>query len=146
MSIIKEIRNEIVRTARREIKKELEPVKRVNAQQRKYIADLRRELSDMEKEIKRLQKELDKSEPEPRAAKGEDQRFWITGKGILSMRKRLTLTQVDFAKLAGVTQQTVVRWEKNEGKIPMRAEAVQVRLQELRSIGKREAFAQLEQK
>lgn len=143
MSVIKELQSEIARVARKEIRKELDPIKRVNASQRKYIADLRRELTDLQKEIKRLQKELGSEAP---AVKEEpEQRFWITGKGVLSLRKRLGLTQIEFAELVGITQQTVVRWEKTEGKVPLRGEAVQARLQEVRSMGKKEALAEFEE-
>ncbi len=143
MSVIKELQSEIARVARREIRKELDPIKRVNASQRKYIADLRRELTDLQKEVKRLQKELGKAAPVEEAEES-DQRFWITGKGVLSLRKRLGLTQVEFAQLAGITQQTVVRWEKTDGKIALRGEAVQSRLQELRAYGKKDAWKELE--
>lgn len=141
MSIMKELQSEIARVARKEIRKELDPVKRVNAQQRKYIADLRREVTDLQRDVKRLQKELGKSSP---AVKEEpEQRFWISGKGVLSLRKRLGLTQVELAQLAGITQQTVVRWEKTEGKITLRGEAIQSRLQDIRSLGKTEAWEKL---
>lgn len=141
MSVMKELQSEIARVARKEIRKELDPVKRVNAQQRKYIADLRREVTDLQRDVKRLQKELGKSSP---AVKDEpEQRFWISGKGVLSLRKRLGLTQVELAQLAGITQQTVVRWEKADGKITLRGEAIQSRLQEIRSMGKTEAWETL---
>ena len=141
MSVMKELQSEIARVARKEIRKELDPVKRVNAQQRKYIADLRRDVTDLQRDVKRLQKELEKSAP---AVKEEpEQRFWISGKGVLSLRKRLGLTQVELAQLAGITQQTVVRWEKTEGKITLRGEAIQSQLQEIRSLGKTEAWEKL---
>ena len=141
MSVMKELQSEIARVARKEIRKELDPVKRVNAQQRKYIADLRREVTDLQRDVKRLQKELGKSSP---AVKEEpEQRFWISGKGVLSLRKRLGLTQVELAQLAGITQQTVVRWEKTEGKITLRGEAIQSQLQDIRSLGKTEAWERL---
>lgn len=141
MSVMKELQSEIARVARKEIRKELDPVKRVNAQQRKYIADLRREVTDLQRDVKRLQKERGKSSP---AVKEEpEQRFWISGKGVLSLRKRLGLTQVELAQLAGITQQTVVRWEKTEGKITLRGEAIQSQLQDIRSLGKTEAWEKL---
>ena len=141
MSVMKELHSEIARVARKEIRKELDPVKRVNAQQRKYIADLRREVADLQRVVKQLQKELGKSAPE--VTKEPEQRFWITGKGVLSLRKRLGLTQIELAELAGVTQQTVVRWEKTDGKITLRGEAIQARLQDIRSLGKIEARERL---
>jgi len=143
MSVMKELQSEITRVARREIKKELDPIKRVNASQRKYIADLRRELSDLQKEVKQLQKASGTSAPVK--PEGTDQRFWITGKGALSLRKRLGLTQIEFAQLVGITQQTVVRWEKTEGKIALRGEAIQARLQEVRTMGKKDAAEALGQ-
>jgi DNA-binding transcriptional regulator YiaG len=143
MSVIKELQSEIARIARREIRKELDPIKRVNASQRKYIADLRRELSDLQKEVKQLQKELGKATPAAASTTEPEQRFWITGKGVLSLRKRLGLTQTEFAELVGITQQTVVRWEKTDGKIALRGEAVQARLQEVRSFGKKDAWQAL---
>lgn len=152
MSIIKELQSEIIRVARKEIRKELDPIKRVNAQQRKYIADLRRELSDSQKEVKRLQKGLVKGAVKGSAKASSvaqdqpEQRFWVTGKGILSLRKRLGLTQIEFAQLVDVTQQTVVRWEKTKGKIVLRGSAVQARLQELRGFGKKDARKALGEK
>jgi len=63
MSVMKELQSEIARVARKEIRKELDTIKRVNASQRKYIADLRRELSDLQKEVKQLQKASGTSAP-----------------------------------------------------------------------------------
>lgn len=143
MSVIKELRSEIARVARREIKKELDPIKRVNASQRKYIADLRRELADVQKEIKRLQKESDLP-PAPSAEEEEAaQNLWISGKGVLSLRKRLGLTQAEFAQLAGASVPSVVKWEKIEGKVPFRSQNTLLQLQELRSLGKKEAWEKL---
>ena len=105
------------------------------------IADLRREVTDLQREVKRLQKELGPSSP---AVQEEpEQRFWISGKGVLSLRKRLGLTQIELGQLAGVTPQTVVRWEKTDGKITLRGEAIQSRLQELRSFSKKDAWNNL---
>ena len=56
MSVMKELQSEITRLARKEIKKELEPIKRVNAAQRGYIADLRREVTELQKEVGKLQR------------------------------------------------------------------------------------------
>jgi len=143
MSVMKELQSEIARVARKEIRKELDTIKRVNASQRKYIADLRRELSDLQKEVKQLEKSSGRSAPVK--TEDTDQRFWITGKGVRSLRNRLGLTQVEFAQLVGITQQTVVRWEKNDGKITLRGEAVRSRLQEVRTMGKKDVAEALGQ-
>ena len=49
MSVMKELHSEITRLARKKIKKELEPIKRVDASQRGYMADLRRDVGELQK-------------------------------------------------------------------------------------------------
>lgn len=144
MSIVNELRAEIVRQARKEINKQLEPVKRVNATQRGLIANLRRDLVALQKEVAQLRKAVPEAVRPAAPSEEERQGFWISGKGVLSLRKKLGLTQIEFAKLADITQQTVVRWEKTEGKIPVRGESTIARMIALRTMGKREARAKLE--
>ncbi|WP_372807425.1 helix-turn-helix domain-containing protein [Pontiella sp.] len=143
MSIIKSLQAEIIRVARKEIKKELEPVKRVNATQRGLIANLRRDVTDLQKEVARLQRELGKAIPEQTEEPVETKEVRITGKGILSLRKRLVLTQAEFAKLAGVSTPSVVKWEKQEGILPFRRKETADRIQTVRGMGKKEAWAEL---
>ncbi len=136
MSVMKELQSEIARLARKEIKKELEPIKRVNAAQRGLIANLRRDVSDLQRDVARLQKGASKATPvEVDAEKG----FWISGKGVISLRKRLGLTQAELATLADVSTQSVVKWEKVDGKIPFRQEKTAGLMQQIRSMGKRAA-------
>lgn len=141
-NVMKELKAEIARIARGEIKQALAPIKSVNASQRKYIADLRRQLSDLEKENKVLARQLEKlgavvPQPEPEEEVG---RGWITSAGVRSMRKRLKLSQKDFANLVGVSLPTVANWEspKNNGKLSIRRKAVFARLQEVKTMGIRD--------
>jgi DNA-binding transcriptional regulator YiaG len=140
MSVMKELQSEITRLARKELKKELEPIKRVNAAQRGYIADLRRDVSELQREVARLQKATGKVAP---VAEEATQNFWISGKGVVSLRKRLQLTQVELAVLADVSTQSVVKWEKHEGKIPFRQAETLGRLQVIRGMSKTQAWAEL---
>ena len=141
MSVMKSLQSEITRLSRKEIKKELDPVKRVNAAQRGYIADLRREVTELQKEVARLRKEA--GIPAPVVVEDEDARFWITGKGVVSLRKKLVLTQAEFAKLSGVSTLTVLNWEKHEGKISFRRKETPARLQAIRGLSKTKAWAEL---
>lgn len=141
-NVMKELKAEISRIARSEIKTALAPVKSVNAAQRKYIADLRRQVADLEKENKALARQLDKlgaavPQPEPEEDTG---RAWITAAGIRSMRKRLKLSQKAFANLAGVSLPTVANWEssKNTGKLNIRRKEVFARLLEIKTMGIRD--------
>jgi DNA-binding transcriptional regulator YiaG len=143
MSIMKSLQAEITRLARKEIKKELDPVKRVNATQRGYIADLRREVGELEKEVSRLQKIAGVVAPEksdPKETKG----FWITGKGVASLRKKLVVTQAQLAKLAGVSTQAVIKWEKHDGKVPFRGKETPARMQVIRGMSKTKAWVELQ--
>ena len=141
MSLMQELKAEITRLARREVRKELEPVKRVNAAQRGLIANLRRDVTALQREVHRLQRQLGKDEPvvqeEPAKA------FWISGRGVVSLRKRLGLTQAELARLAGVSTQSVVNWEKIEGKIPFRQEMTLLKLKEIGSMSKTKAWTVL---
>ncbi|VGO21111.1 helix-turn-helix domain-containing protein [Pontiella sulfatireligans] len=141
MSIMKELQSEVTRLARKEIKKELEPIKRVNAAQRKYIADLRREVTELEKEVARLRKAV--GVPAPVVVEDAEKGFWISGKGVVSLRKKLALTQAQLATLAGVSTQAVVKWEKHEGKIPFRKQETAVRMQQIRGMSKTKAWVEL---
>lgn len=141
-SLMKELKTEVVRLARKEIKQELAQVKKVNATQRGLIADLRRQVAALQKELNALKKAV----PSQKKAILEKQeprgRFWITGKGIKNLRGRLGLTQAQLAKLAGVSVPAVVNWERNKGKVNMR-KAPAGRLQAIKGLGKKKAAALL---
>ncbi|MCP4599995.1 MAG: hypothetical protein GY847_05560 [Proteobacteria bacterium] len=138
-----ELKTEITRLARKEIKKELEPIKRVNAAQRGLIASLRRDLTDLQKENAQLRKDVEKVpavEEEPE----DTGRFWISGRGVKSLRKRLGVTLAELGLLANVSMQTVMKWEKTDGKITLRRQETAGLLKQMRGMGKREVNERLE--
>lgn len=137
-NIIKELKAEIVRLARKEIKSELGPVKKINASQRGLIAGLRKQVASLQKEVACLKKAVPSPEKVLAAKTEPEGRFWITGKGVKTMRKRTGLTQAKFGKLVGVSVPTVVNWEKAEGKVNMR-KGTAARLQEIKGMGKKQA-------
>ena len=136
-NVMKELKSEIARLARREIHRELAPVKRISAAQRGRIAELGRQISALQKWLAALQRGGAASKPA--AAEDADARtnFWITGKGVRALRKRLGLTQAALGTLAGVSTQTVVNWEATKGKVPLRKKATALRLKEIRKMKKR---------
>ncbi|HRT05989.1 MAG TPA: helix-turn-helix domain-containing protein [Kiritimatiellia bacterium] len=145
-SLMKELKAEIARLARKEVKKEIVPVQRVSAARRSMIADLRRQVAALQRDVADLRRALSRGGALPLAvnpaagADGEDGRkgFWITGKGVRKLRLRLGLTQTEFAQLANVSGQTVVNWEGTQGKIPLRRKDTAARLQEIRKMKKRD--------
>ena len=149
-SIMKELKAEISRLARKEVKKEIGPVQRVSAARRSLIADLRRQIAALQRDVADLRRALSRGGSLPLAvqpaasAEGDDGRkgFWITGKGVRAMRKKVGLTQEKFGKLVGVSVPTVVNWEKAKGKLNLRKAAAGA-LQGLRGKGKREVAEML---
>lgn len=148
-SIMKELKAEISRLARKEVKKGIVPVQRVSAARRSLIADLRRQIGALQRDVADLRRVLERGGAVPLPARparsvagasGADGRkgFWITGKGVRKLRLRLGLTQTQFAQLADVSGQTVVNWEGTKGKIPLRRKDTSARLQEIRLMKKRD--------
>lgn len=138
-NVMKELKAEIARLARKEVKVELVPVKRVVIAQRGLIAGLRRQIDAMQKELAALKKALPAPDKAVLAKTEPAGRFWITGKGVKTLRKRLGLTQAQFGKLVGVSVVTVVKWEAHKGKTPIRLKAAIARLQAIRKMGKKQA-------
>ncbi len=137
-NILKELKAEIFRLARKEIKGELAQVKKINATQRGLIAALRRQVDALQREMAVMRKAAPEVEKVLGAKKAPEGRFWITAKGVKALRKRLGLTQAQFGKLAGVSGQTIVNWEGSKGKIDIRKKATMARLQEIKGKGKKE--------
>jgi DNA-binding transcriptional regulator YiaG len=133
------LREEIVRVCRKEIRQQVEPVRKASAAYRREIAALKRKLATLERQAAALAKQTTKRVPEATAVdSGRPMRF--VAKGLVSLRARLGLSAEDFARLMGVSGQSVYNWEK--GKTVPRKEQL-VALASLRGLGKREAAARL---
>ena len=142
-NIMTALKSEISRLARKEAKEVVAPVKKASANYRGLIAGLRKQVVALQNELAALKRAAPKAEKVLGAKETPEGRFWITGKGVKALRKRLGLTQARFANLAGVSVPTIVNWEKVEGKVEIRRKATMARLQELKGKGKREVAAML---
>ena len=142
-NLMKELKSEIVRLARKEAKQVVAPVKKVSANYRGLIAGLRKQLDALQNEVAALRRVAPKADKAVLAKQAPEGRFWITGKGVKTLRKRMGLTQAQFGKLAGVSVPTVVKWEGSQGKAPIRLKAAIVRLQAMRGMGMKEAAGAL---
>ena len=134
------LKAEIIRLARKEINEELASIKRVNAAQRGYIAGLRRDIEELSKQVGCLQRTLGKAQS---VEDDKEVSGWISGKGICSIRSRLDITQEALASLAGVSHQSIVRWEQAKGKISFKSEKTLVVLKKIKSMSKADAWAKL---
>ena len=138
-NIMTTLKSEISRLARKEAKQVVAPVKKASANYRGLIAGLRKQIASLQGEVAALRRAAPKAEKALQAAPEPQGRFWITGKGVKALRKRLGLTQVQFGKLVGVSVPTVVKWEGSKGKAPIRLKAATARLQAIRGMGKKQA-------
>lgn len=129
------LKTEIARLARKEIKSQVDPLKKTNASYRRDIAELKRQIASLERALKNFGKVNQKKSEE---AEGVTTRF--TAKGLRSLRSKLGLSAADFGKLAGVSAQSIYHWEA--GKTTPR-KSQQSALAGLRGMGKREVKARL---
>ena len=135
------LREEILRLARREIRKQTSVLRKASAQYRKDIAEMKRRVSELRRKVSPLEKQVLKSAPSQTAEVDADHvRF--TAKGLRSQRQRLGLSAANYGKLIGVTGQTIYSWEQETSR-PRKQQFAPIAA--LRHIGKREAQARLEQ-
>ena len=138
-NILSALKSEISRLARKEAKQVVAPVQKASANYRGLIAGLRKQIDALQNEVTALRRAAPKPEKVLDAAQKPAGRFWVTGKGVKALRKRLGLTQAQFGKLAGVSAVTVANWEARKGKAPIRLKAAIARLQAMRGMGKKQA-------
>jgi DNA-binding transcriptional regulator YiaG len=142
-NIAKVIKDEIQRIARKETKTIASELHKNNVSLKKTVSELRKELSDMKQQVRQLamvQNQQQKAEPEASTESVDKLRF--SAKGIRALRRKLKLSQADFAKLAGVSDLAVYQWEKKEGKLALR-QTTKTKLAEIRGLGRLEALERL---
>jgi DNA-binding transcriptional regulator YiaG len=137
------LKQEIARIARKEAKAAVGPLRKPSVRARADIAGLKRRLAALEKANKDLLARLVKVEAaQPVPATEPAARGWISGKGIRSLRKRLGLSQNEFARLAGVSGQAVYMWESKTGTLTLRG-PTKAKVFAVRGLGAREARRRL---
>ena len=135
------LKEEILRLARKEIRRQTNVLKKASAQYRRDIARMKRQVSGLQRKIGSLEKQSRQGTALPEA--GTDEKgVRFTAKGLRSQRQRLGLSAANYGKLVGVTGQTIYSWEQETAR-PRRQQVA--RIAALRGIGKRQALARLEQ-
>lgn len=132
------LKAEIVRLARKELRGQIDPLKKSLSASRAEVAALKRKVVDLERQIRhasRVQSEV-AAVPEPELLGADDvSRFRFRAGGMVSNRKRLGLSASDFGLLVGASGQSVYAWE--QGKARPRGKNLAA-IVALRGIGKRE--------
>jgi len=139
-NIVTVLKEEILRLARKEVRRQTSVLRKTSAQHRRDIAEMKRRLSDLQRKIGPLQKQMSKGMPS-QAAEPKTNGVRFTAKGLRSQRQRLGLSAADYGKLVGVTGQTIYSWEHETAR-PRKQQVAH--LASLRHLGKRDALARLE--
>lgn len=142
-NIVKVLKEEIARISRKEVKAAVIRVHRPTVKLRKHVAALKRRMAAVEKENRRLQAVVGRLEAAPLAVPAASApRARITAKGLRSLRRKLRLSQAEFARLVGVTDQSVYNWERKQGAVRLRDKTRDAVLA-VRPLGAREARERL---
>ena len=129
---------EISRLSRREIRKEVQPLRKAAAAHRREIAALKRTIAALDRRAKSLAKSVVAKDGGAPATDEKPTRF--VAKGLVSLRKRLGLSAADLARLLGVSMQSVYNWEHKKAS-PRKAQVTAIAA--LRSVSKKEAHERL---
>ena len=129
--------DEIRRLARKEIKVSLAKLQETVSSQRKTINELEKRVSLLEKQkavsFGKVEEQNPAAAAEQTAAKTVKRR--VSANAITRLRRKLHLTQVNFAKILGINSFTVCNWEA--GKSAPRDKFKEI-ISELRAMGRRE--------
>lgn len=136
------LKAEISRVARKEVRAEIETLKKASVAHRASIAELRRQVNALENELRRFAKATTRTVP----ATGPDhegpastkRRFSATR--LVAHRVKLGLSAASYGQLVGVSGQTVYHWE--QGKARPRAGQLE-NLAAVRDMGAREIAERL---
>lgn len=139
------LKDEIQRIAKKQIKTSVSELHKYTLSLKKTLVQLRKELAAMKQEVRRVRKvQESRQKSQPRALSEAKEPLRFSAKGIRSLRKKLKLSQAEFAKLVGVSGLAVYQWERKEGKLALR-QTTQSKLGEIRGLGRKEALKRLEE-
>jgi len=135
---------EIQRLARKEVKVPSRRLHQSTVSLKRTIAAIRKRVTALEKATHRLVIQAGKFQGRPVTEEGEsDVKRRFSAKGVRSLRRRLKVSQAEFAKLLGVSAQAVYLWEGKSGPLALRQETRKA-LANLRGLGRREIKKMLE--
>ena len=137
------IKAEIVRLAKREIRKISVPLGQDVWSMKSAVSKLRKTVLALERFVAHQQKEMSKTKPLLEASPEEVKESRFYPHLIRSLRGHLGITQKDLAVLTGVTVGAIHQWESGLFKPSLKKKAVMVAL---RKLGRREVMKLIEEK
>ena len=136
------LKAEIVRLARKELRGEVDSMRKALAAARAESAALKRRVSELERSLGQSARTARARPPSPSPVEEADgaDKCRFRASGMASNRKRLGLSAADFGLLVGASAQSVYAWE--QGKARPRGKNLAA-IAALRGIGKREVAERL---
>ncbi len=108
------LKSEIARIARKEIRAEVEGLKKSVNGYRSEIAALKRRAQTLEQQVKRLQKAVPKAQPVADEEPAKARRF--SASRLAAQRRRLELSADALGLLVGASGQSVYNWEAGKAR------------------------------
>lgn len=140
-NVAKVLKDEIARVARKEIRLATSGDRKKFNRYRREISELKRQLANQGRRIAELEKLRDRSSSAAGAEKQRGVQVRFSPKWLHSHREKLGLSASDYARLVGVSAQSVYLWEQGKTR-PRRSQLES--LAEVRSLSKREAWHKLD--
>ena len=133
------LRDEIIRLARKEIRIEIEGLKKSSAKYRSEISDLKRRIAVLEKHL--VQKSRKNTQTVSNDSEGEvATRFRFGANRFAAQRQKLGLSAGDMGAIIGVSAQTIYNWEAEKSR-PRQSQLIAIAAS--RKMGKKEIRARL---
>ncbi|WP_174545082.1 helix-turn-helix domain-containing protein [Variovorax paradoxus] len=108
------LKAEISRVARKEVRVEIETLKKASVAHRASIAELRRQVGALERELRRVTKTATRTAPADEADTGTKRRFSATR--LAAHRAKLGLSAAHYGHLVDVSGQTIYHWEQGKAR------------------------------
>lgn len=135
------LKEEITRVARKELRTEIDKLRKSSSRYRSDIAALKRQAAELEKRIAFLEKAAPaKQVPKTEEQEGTSIRF--SARSLRAQRRRLGLSAREMALILGVSEQTIYNWEAQKAR-PRSTQLVLFAA--TRTMGKEDARARLEE-
>lgn len=134
------LKSEISRIARREIRAEVESLKKTSAQYRSQIAALKRNVAALERQIRQEPKQRN-GKPDACDDGGTAPKRRYSAKRLAAHRAKLGLSAENYGRLCGVSGQTIYKWEQEKAR-PRQAQLEAIAA--VRGLSVREAAARLD--
>jgi len=127
------LKAEIARMARKEVRSELESLKKASSQHRAAIAELKRQVSALQKEVIRSRRQV-AAGSRTASFESDDTPRRFSAARLAAHRKKLGLSAAAYGKLVGMSGATLFLWE--QGKSRPNPEQVK-KLATVRTLGRR---------